>query len=148
MVTGSPTSSYLAHSSLQHGLWVTEPTNFRIHQWITTRYAVLSEADLFPSATPSRSSITHVDTSSVPQTIGFAIFGLYIAQVTLGAFIHFVRIRIPFPGYRPPQNYFHPLLGLAILAMANYQVRRCLCTPTSHSSFGNRFTMDFTFNGR
>lgn len=109
---------------------------------------MLSEADLFPSATPSRSSITHVDTPSVLQTIGFAIFGLYIAQVVLGAFIHFVRIRIPFPGHRPPQNYIHPLLGLAILAMANYQVRRCLCTPTFHSNLENRFTMAFTFNGR
>jgi hypothetical protein len=57
------------------------------------------------------------------KTIGFVIFGLYIAQVTLGAFVHFVRIRLPFlAGHRPPQNYIHALLGLTILAMANYQV--------------------------
>ena len=57
------------------------------------------------------------------QTIGFAIFGLYIAQVTLGALVHFVRIPFPFLGHRPPQNYIHALLGLTILAMAEYQVR-------------------------
>jgi len=27
-----------------------------------------------------------------------------------------------FRGYRPPQNYFHAILGLAILALAAYQV--------------------------
>jgi len=58
------------------------------------------------------------------KNIGFIIFGLYIGQVALGVFIHFVPIRLPFlAGHRPPQNYIHPLLGLAILAMANYQVR-------------------------
>jgi len=56
------------------------------------------------------------------KTIGFAIFGLYIAQVVLGAIVHFVRIPIPFIGHRPPQNYIHALLGLTILAMAEYQV--------------------------
>jgi len=57
------------------------------------------------------------------KRIGVVIFGLYIAQVALGALIHYVRIRLPFlAGHRPPQNYIHALLGLTILAMANYQV--------------------------
>jgi len=56
------------------------------------------------------------------KRIGFVIFGLYIGQVVLGAFIHFVRIPVPFLGHRPPQNYIHALLGLAILALASYQV--------------------------
>ncbi|KAF8265349.1 hypothetical protein EI94DRAFT_1736019 [Lactarius quietus] len=56
------------------------------------------------------------------KRIGFFIFGLYIAQVTLGAVIHFVRIPFPFLGHRPPQNYIHALLGLAILGMAEYQL--------------------------
>jgi hypothetical protein len=57
------------------------------------------------------------------QTIGTVIFGLYIAQVVLGIFIHYVRLSFPFgPGRRPPQNYIHALLGLAILALAEYQV--------------------------
>ncbi|KAH9062332.1 hypothetical protein EDB87DRAFT_1673828 [Lactarius vividus] len=56
------------------------------------------------------------------KRIGYVIFGLYIGQVVLGAFIHSIRIPLPFLGHRPPQNYIHALLGLAILAMANYQV--------------------------
>ncbi|KAI0260804.1 hypothetical protein BC834DRAFT_973108 [Gloeopeniophorella convolvens] len=56
------------------------------------------------------------------KRIGFCIFSLYIAQVLLGAFIHFVRIPFLFVGHRPPQNYIHAILGLLILAMANYQV--------------------------
>jgi hypothetical protein len=42
--------------------------------------------------------------------------------VVLGAFVHFVRIPFPFLGHRPPQNYIHALLGLAMLALANYEV--------------------------
>jgi hypothetical protein len=57
------------------------------------------------------------------QSVGIIIFGLYIAQIVVGAFIHFVRIPFLFVGHRPPQNYFHALFGLAILAMAAYQVR-------------------------
>ncbi|KAH9160047.1 hypothetical protein EDB89DRAFT_949827 [Lactarius sanguifluus] len=43
-------------------------------------------------------------------------------KVVLGTFIHYVRIPFPFLGHRPPQNYIHALLGIVILAMANYQV--------------------------
>ncbi|KAI9442739.1 hypothetical protein H4582DRAFT_1809761 [Lactarius indigo] len=56
------------------------------------------------------------------KRIGYVIFSLYIVQVVLGAFIHYIRIPFPFLGHRPPQNYIHALLGLTILAMANYQV--------------------------
>ncbi|KAH9060388.1 hypothetical protein EDB83DRAFT_2224358 [Lactarius deliciosus] len=56
------------------------------------------------------------------KKIGYVIFGLYIGQVVLGTFIHYVRIPFPFLGHRPPQNYIHALLGIVILAMANYQV--------------------------
>ncbi|KAH9161067.1 hypothetical protein EDB89DRAFT_2032453 [Lactarius sanguifluus] len=59
------------------------------------------------------------------KRIGYVIFGLYIGQVVLGTFIHYVRIPFPFLGHRPPQNYIHALLGIVILAMANYQVRPC-----------------------
>jgi hypothetical protein len=55
-VTRSPTSSSLARSSLQHGLWVIKPTNSQIHRWITTRYE-----DLLPSAHSAALRITHVD---------------------------------------------------------------------------------------
>jgi hypothetical protein len=59
------------------------------------------------------------------QRIGLVIFGLCIAQMSLGAFIHFVRVfrvSFPFGSRRPPQNYIHALLGLTILALAEYQV--------------------------
>jgi len=52
---------------------------------------------------------------------GIGIFVLYIVQCLLGAFIHYVkkkdRIR------RPPQNYFHAIFGILIIALALYQVR-------------------------
>lgn len=67
-------------------------------------------------------TLTH---PSVAQRIGYTVFGLYIAQVVLGTFIHYVRIPFPFLGHRPPQNYIHALLGLAILSLADYQVRPC-----------------------
>jgi hypothetical protein len=56
------------------------------------------------------------------KRVGYAIIGLYIGQVLIGAFIHFVRIPFLFVGHRPPQNYFHAILGLVILAMAGYQI--------------------------
>lgn len=45
----------------------------------------------------------------------------YVAQCSLGALIHWVKPK----GikYRPPQNYFHAIFGLLIIALALYQVR-------------------------
>ncbi|KAH9962075.1 hypothetical protein BGW80DRAFT_1356681 [Lactifluus volemus] len=54
--------------------------------------------------------------------VGYAIISLYIAQILLGAFIHFVRVPFLFVLHRAPQNYFHLALGATILAMADYQV--------------------------
>ncbi|KAK7043150.1 AdoMet-homocysteine methyltransferase [Paramarasmius palmivorus] len=51
---------------------------------------------------------------------GIAIFVLYLVQCSLGAFIHFVK---PSKPGRPPQNYFHAVLGLFIIGSALYQVR-------------------------
>jgi hypothetical protein len=70
----------------------------------------------------------------------------------IGMFIHFVRVPFLFVGHRPPQNYFHAILGLVILAMAGYQVRllRCYCyhrTPVSSDRWGIRFIMESTRNG-
>lgn len=52
---------------------------------------------------------------------GIGIFVLYLVQCMLGAFIHYVkkkdRVR------RPPQNYFHAVFGLLVIALALYQVR-------------------------
>ncbi|KAJ7443835.1 hypothetical protein FB451DRAFT_1295143 [Mycena latifolia] len=55
------------------------------------------------------------------QQIGIALLAMYVTQLLLGAFIHFVKMPI-FRGHRPPQNYLHVMLGLAILALAAYQV--------------------------
>jgi len=56
------------------------------------------------------------------KRVGFAILSLYTAQLLLGVFIHFVRVPFLFVHHRPPQNYFHTILGLTILAMAAYQI--------------------------
>ncbi|KAI0250475.1 hypothetical protein BJV78DRAFT_1219503 [Lactifluus subvellereus] len=56
------------------------------------------------------------------KRVGTAIFGLYIVQVVLGAFIHFVRIPFPLLVHRPLSNYAHVLLGVTILALSEYQI--------------------------
>ncbi|KAL0563783.1 hypothetical protein V5O48_018280 [Marasmius crinis-equi] len=55
------------------------------------------------------------------QKLGISIFVLYFAQVILGFFIH--KIKLGKPGRRPPQNYFHVVLGLTIIGLAMAQVR-------------------------
>ncbi|KAJ7751516.1 hypothetical protein DFH07DRAFT_525863 [Mycena maculata] len=55
------------------------------------------------------------------QKMGLALLVMYLLQVFLGAFIHWVKLPFRFPGGRPPQNYLHAVLGLAIVALASYQ---------------------------
>ncbi|KAJ7697627.1 hypothetical protein B0H17DRAFT_1197287 [Mycena rosella] len=55
------------------------------------------------------------------QKIGVALLALYVTQLLLGTFIHFVKMSF-LDGHRPPQNYLHAILGLAILGLAAYQV--------------------------
>jgi len=57
------------------------------------------------------------------QKMGLALLILYVFQLFLGLFTHFVKLRSPFgPGTRAPQNYFHVFLGLVILILAAEQV--------------------------
>ncbi|TFK68344.1 hypothetical protein BDN72DRAFT_841918 [Pluteus cervinus] len=62
------------------------------------------------------------------QKVGLILFVLYLFQVLLGAFIHFVKFPKLLGGRRPPQNYVHAILGLVILALADYQVHYGLFT--------------------
>jgi hypothetical protein len=57
------------------------------------------------------------------QQIGIALLAMYVTQLLLGTVIHYVKMPGLFRGHRPPQNYLHVVLGLAILALAAYQVR-------------------------
>jgi len=59
--------------------------------------------------------------ADVHKRYGIALFVLYLAQCGLGAFIHWVKPKVP--RGRPPQNYMHAVLGLTIIALAFYQVR-------------------------
>jgi len=61
------------------------------------------------------------EANRLSQKIGLALLILYLIQLFVGLFIHFVKIPF-FHGHRPPQNYFHAILGLAIIALAAYQV--------------------------
>jgi hypothetical protein len=56
------------------------------------------------------------------QKIGEALLGLYVAQLLLGMVIHFFKTPKLLNGHRPPQNYLHAILGLAIIALAGFQV--------------------------
>lgn len=61
------------------------------------------------------------ETHTPHKKIGQILLALYLVQCALGAFIHFVKIKVLFN--RPPQNYIHALLGLTILGLAFYQAR-------------------------
>lgn len=55
---------------------------------------------------------------------GFAILALYVAQLGLGAIIHWIKPTSWTVGKRrPAQNYFHAVLGILIIGLAFYQVR-------------------------
>ncbi|KAJ7429024.1 hypothetical protein B0H11DRAFT_2151375 [Mycena galericulata] len=62
------------------------------------------------------------------QKAGLALLILYCIQVSLGAFIHFVKLPRTFPGGRRPQNYLHAVLGLAIIGLAAFQTHYGLWT--------------------
>ncbi|KAF8143353.1 hypothetical protein K438DRAFT_1783852 [Mycena galopus ATCC 62051] len=53
--------------------------------------------------------------------IGIVVFALYCAQCFIGALIHFLKPKNATS--RPPQNYFHAVLGLTIIALSMYQIR-------------------------
>jgi len=59
--------------------------------------------------------------SSTHTMLGLALFVLYLIQVTLGNIIHYIKPRRPTG--RPVQNYVHAVLGIAIIALAFWQVR-------------------------
>ncbi|KAH8799612.1 hypothetical protein DL96DRAFT_872830 [Flagelloscypha sp. PMI_526] len=53
--------------------------------------------------------------------LGIVLFALYIMQLVVGSIIHWVKPRNP--KGRPPQNYFHAVFGILIIALAFFQVR-------------------------
>ncbi|KAJ7151959.1 hypothetical protein C8R46DRAFT_1121630 [Mycena filopes] len=62
------------------------------------------------------------------QKVGLALLIMYLVQVSLGAFIHWIKFPFRFPGGRHPQNYLHAVLGLAIIALASWQTHYGLWT--------------------
>ena len=67
-------------------------------------------------------------TNDVHKRWGIAIFVLYLAQLALGATVHFYKPRAwaKGEGRRPLQNYFHAVFGLLIIAFAMFQVSVCV----------------------
>ncbi|KAJ7135593.1 hypothetical protein C8R44DRAFT_976484 [Mycena epipterygia] len=55
------------------------------------------------------------------QKAGLALLIMYLLQVFLGGFIHWVKLPFRFPDGRHPQNYLHVILGLSIVALASWQ---------------------------
>jgi len=101
--------------------------------------------------------------TDIHKRVGFTIFGLYFAQCLLGLFIHYIRMPFPIFGRRPPQNYLHAIMGLAIIGLAEYQVytgiyikwpratRRPLSDTTKHAwmtlaiLFGTLYALGLAF---
>jgi len=76
------------------------------------------------------------------QQIGIALLALYVTQLLIGVFIHYVKMPGLFRGHRPPQNYIHVMLGLAILALAAYQVHYGLNTEWAFATGGGHEVPD------
>lgn len=82
------------------------------------------------------------------QRVGLALLILYVLQVVIGLVIHFFKTPSLFGGQRPPQNYIHVTLGIAILALASYQVSFSLyLTLTTLTCPFLRCTTACTLNG-
>lgn len=55
---------------------------------------------------------------------GLAIFLLYLFQLSLGGFIHFVKVPFLRVHGRTFQNYVHAMVGIFVIGISFYQVRR------------------------
>ncbi|KAF8323381.1 hypothetical protein DL93DRAFT_2162545 [Clavulina sp. PMI_390] len=62
-----------------------------------------------------------LQTNTKHKNIGITLFILYLVQVLVGIVIHWFK-RPLHGGHRPPQNYFHAVLGLTIIGLGLYQV--------------------------
>lgn len=62
---------------------------------------------------------------------------LYLFQLVLGVIIHFLKTPSFMGGRRPPQNYFHAILGLVTIALAFYQVHYGIKTEWYEATLGD-----------
>lgn len=67
---------------------------------------------------------------------GVALFVLYLAQISLGGFVHFYKFPFAQIHRRSFQNYFHAAFGIFIIAAAFYQVCLPASVAISHSFHG------------
>ena len=58
----------------------------------------------------------------VHQKVGLALLILYVLQLAIGVFVHAFKFPSIFRGHRAPHNYFHVVFGLAIFALAQFNV--------------------------
>ncbi|PPR00842.1 hypothetical protein CVT26_012477 [Gymnopilus dilepis] len=70
------------------------------------------------------------------EKVGLALIILYGVQVFVGAIAHFFKLPSIFRGHRPPHSYFHAILGLAIFALAQWQVHYGLFTEWNYATGG------------
>ncbi|KAJ7454530.1 hypothetical protein B0H11DRAFT_1819831 [Mycena galericulata] len=54
------------------------------------------------------------------KTLGTVILVLYLIQCALGAIIHYIKPKKS--RGRPPQNYFHAVFGILVIALGMYQI--------------------------
>ena len=68
--------------------------------------------------------------AGVHGSIGQVLVILYVVQVVIGLFIHYIKFPSLFGGRRPPQNYVHVVLGISILALSAYNVSSLIIYST------------------
>lgn len=96
---------------------------FRMHwviQWVLAFPMILAGFALGVASVAKNDRLPLSDTH---KRWGVALFGLYLVQLGLGAFIHFVKLPFAQLRGRSAQNYAHAAFGLFIIAVSFYQVR-------------------------
>ncbi|EKM52144.1 uncharacterized protein PHACADRAFT_262655 [Phanerochaete carnosa HHB-10118-sp] len=96
---------------------------FRIHwviQWVLAMPIIITG---FALGVTSVAKNDHLPLNDTHKKWGVALFFLYLVQLSLGAFIHFVKVPFLSLNGRSLQNYLHAGFGVFIIGAAFYQVR-------------------------
>ncbi|GJE90223.1 CBD9-like protein [Phanerochaete sordida] len=100
------------------------PVWFRLHwiiQWVLALPVIVAGFAMGVSAVDKMGP--DMQLNDTHKKWGVAIFVLYFFQLSLGGFIHFVKLRFALVLGRAVQNYFHALFGIFLIGISFYQVR-------------------------
>ncbi|PPR04941.1 hypothetical protein CVT24_007291 [Panaeolus cyanescens] len=116
------------------GVLIPRLTRTLNYQWFWAHWIfqlVIAGPVIFAGYAKGHQLTTHLGTGHFKdphEKMGVTLLSLYIIQLLLGIFVHFAKFPRVFRGYRPPHSYIHAVLGLVILALAQWQIHYGLYT--------------------